>query len=142
MKIYIGSDHAGYELKHYLMGKFKEGEFVDLGYFDYNPKDDYPSVAHELAKEVLADEGAMGVLICGSGLGMAMAANRHHGIRAADCVYTKMAQTARQHNNANVLCLGARLLSQGKALRILKKFMETKFEGARHQIRVEGIDSF
>ena len=140
MKIYIGSDHGGFELKHYLMAKFKEGEFIDLGNFDYDKKDDYPAVAHLVAEAVLEDTGAWGILICSSGLGMSMAANRHLGIRAAVCLSVKMAKLSRQHNNANILCLGGKIISKGKSLRILKKFVKTKFESGRHQRRVEEIE--
>ena len=140
MKLYIGSDHGGLELKHYLMGKFKEGEFIDLGHFDYDKKDDYPEIAHQAAEAILEDAGTLGILICSSGLGMSMAANRHPGIRAAVCLSTKMAKLSRQHNNANILCLGGKFINKGRALRILNKFVKTKFEGGRHQRRVEGIE--
>jgi len=141
MKIYIGSDHAGYELKHYLMSKYSSGDFEDLGYKEKDEKDDYPGIAHTLAEKITGNPDALGVLICGSGIGVSMAANRHRGIRAALCCNVKMAKMAREHNHANILCLGGRITGSGKAYKILKKFVKTKTEGGRHKKRVEQIES-
>ncbi len=140
MKIYIGSDHAGYELKHYLMDNFKDAEFHDIGFIEFNKDDDYPKIAHDLSNRVLSEKG-LGILICGTGLGMCMGANRHKGIRAANCLTPEMAELTRKHNNANILCLSARLIKKEDTLEILKTFLETEFEGSRHEKRVEMLDN-
>ena len=121
------------------MDNFKDVEFKDVGYLELNKDDDYPSVAHDLSNKVLTENG-IGVLICGTGLGMCMAANRHKGIRGANCLTSEMATMARKHNNANILCLSARLLKQEDTLEILKTFLNTEFEGGRHERRVELLD--
>lgn len=138
--IHIGSDHAGFDLKNFLIK-----ELAPLG---YDMKDhgcvsrescDYPLVAHPLCKAVLAG-GSPGILICGTGLGMSMAANRHPGIRAALCTHEIMARMARRHNNANVLCLGARIIGQELACAIVAAFLESCFEGGRHERRTQQIE--
>ena len=140
MKIYIGSDHGGYELKHYLMEKFKDVEFKDLGHLENDSTDDYPEIAHQVAEAVSRDKDSLGVLICGSGLGMSMAANKHQGIRAAAVNTPELAKLARQHNNANVLTIGGRIIGRSKAAKIFKTFISTGFDGGRHQERVNNID--
>lgn len=138
-QIAIASDHAGFGLK-----KILKKELVALGYRveDLGTHSaesvDYPDYALQLATWVVAEKGR-GVLICGSGIGMSIAANRVKGVRAALCVTTEMADLARKHNDANVLCLGARLTSSEAAKEILKIFLNTPFEGGRHQTRVEKL---
>lgn len=139
-KILVGSDHAGFELKQFL-----ERELETLGWsiqdFGTNSKEscDYAKVAHPLCEAVLS-EGAPGILICGTGLGMSIAANRHARIRAAKCDLELEARLARRHNDANVLCLGARMIGSELALAITVAFLDSGFEGGRHQRRIEQIE--
>jgi ribose 5-phosphate isomerase B len=141
-RIIIGSDHAGFALKVVLVPFLtKVGHTVtDLGPNDTTSVD-YPDYAKAVCRQVLADPGAFGILICGTGLGMSMAANRMPGIRAAVCVNEYLARMARRHNNANVLCLGERVVGQGLASSIVEVFLATAFEGGRHQRRVDGIEA-
>lgn len=138
--IHIGSDHAGFELKNFLAS-----QLAPLGYevkdhgCDSAASCDYPHIAHPLCKAVLTDN-SMGILICGTGLGMSMAANRHPGIRAALCTHEIMARMARLHNNANVLCLGARITGPDLARAIVVAFLDSSFEGGRHERRVRQIE--
>jgi len=138
--IYIASDHAGFILKEYLRLWLEEKgwKVEDLGP-DSCDSTDYPEYAHKLCKSVLAT-GHKGILICGSGIGMSMAANRHKGIRAALCTHEFHAVVCRQHNNANVLCLGERVTAPGLAAVLVELFLSTEFEGGRHQHRVEKIE--
>lgn len=140
MKIAIAADHAGFELKSILLPfLIQQGiSFEDLGTYSLDSMD-YPDVAHPLADKVESGEAELGILICGSANGVAMAANKHQGIRAAICWKTEIAALARQHNNANVLCLPARFISSDEAFEITKIFLQTNFEGGRHQRRVEKI---
>lgn len=135
--IYIGSDHAGFELKACLCEHLqKQGQqVVDLGP-DQPIRTDYPDSAKKVCEQVLADPQALGILICGSGLGMSMAANRYPAIRAALCSLEYHARLSRLHNNANVLCLGERVTGQGLALDIVDVFLNTDFEGGRHAERL------
>lgn len=137
-KIYIAADHAGFELKAHLISHFPELKIEDLGTFD-SSRVDYPDYADRVAQKIVADPSAMGILVCGSGQGVAMRANRYSGIRAALCWNEEVAEVARAHNDANVLCLGARFISAPLAESILKKFLNTQFEGGRHQGRVEKL---
>ena len=138
-KLYIASDHAGVELKDFLLKQsvFSNYEVTDLG---PNSSDsvDYPDYAHPLAESVVANQG-LGILICGSGNGVCMTANKHKDIRAGLAWTEEIAILTKQHNNANVLCIPARFVSQEKALSIIEAYLETKFEGGRHQRRVEKI---
>ena len=140
--IFIASDHAGVNLKSQLSAHLiAAGHTVqDMG---THSKDscDYPAYAEKVCAAVLADESALGILICGSGIGMSMAANRIPGIRAALCVNEYLARMTRLHNDANVLCLGERVIGQGLAASIVDAFMDTAFEGGRHQRRVDLIES-
>lgn len=142
MIIYIGSDHAGVALKSLLCNKLKDqGHDVhDLGPADTQSVD-YPHYAQKVAKSVLAMPNAIGVVICGSGIGVSISANRFKEIRCALCHDTVTARLARQHNNANMLALGARLLSFEQAQEILEVFLATEFEGGRHERRVLMIDN-
>ena len=140
MKIAIAADHAGFELKTILLPFLTQQgiSFEDLGTYSLDSMD-YPDVAHPLADKVESGEAEFGILICGSANGVAMAANKHQGIRAAICWKTEIAALARQHNNANVLCLPARFISSEEAFEITNIFLQTEFEGGRHQRRVEKI---
>lgn len=140
-RIPIASDHAGFEMKEKLATTLRELGFdvEDLG--THSPAStDYPDYAHPLASKVESGEVQRGVLLCGTGNGMAYAANRHHGVRAALAWSPDIAKLAREHNNANVLVLPARFLSEEDGVAILKSFLETPFEGGRHTRRVEKID--
>jgi len=139
--IVLASDHAGVDLKAEV-GRLLDRRGED--YRDLGPADtasvDYPDYAHELALEILAGRAERGVLICGTGIGMSMTANRHAGIRAALCHDAYTAEMARRHNNANVLCMGARVLGGGVAEQIVEVFLDTPFAGGRHERRVGKIE--
>ena len=139
-KIFISSDHAGFNLKEtiklYLIKR--KLNFQDLGPMD-NSKVDYPDFAHKVAKKVKINKSHMGILICGSGTGMNIAANKHKNIRAAQCFNLKSTKLSRLHNDANIITLGSRLISKKNALRFISIFLNTKFEGGRHIKRVKKI---
>jgi len=141
MKYFIGTDHAGFEIKPFVIEYLqKKGiEVEDLGTYS-NQSVDYPDFAHKVAEAVLANPGTKGILICGSGIGMSLAANKHKGIRAALCHDYYTAKMARLHNDANILCFGARIVGLGIVESILDAWLETEFEGGRHLRRVEKID--
>jgi len=141
MKFYVATDHAGIDLKDYTVEllQAKGHEVVDLGPFS-KERVDYPDYAHKVAKVVLAEPTAQGVLICGSGIGMSMAANRHAGIRAALCHDAYTATVARGHNDANVLCFGERIVGKGVAESIIDAWIAGSFDGGRHCGRVEKIE--
>ena len=139
-KIIIGADHAGFELKEQLKQYLsKKGhELTDEG--TYSPASvDYPDFAHAVAKKVEAGESLTGILICGSANGVAITANKHAGIRAAICWSDEIARLARQHNNANIICIPARFVSGELAETMTDTFLSTEFEGGRHQLRVDKI---
>lgn len=141
--IYIGSDHAGFDLKQKIRTHLeKRGEkVVDLGVFAAEPPADYPDIAHEVAEKVRENHGARGILVCGTGIGMCMAANKISGIRAATCESEKTVEMSRKHNDANVLCLGGRVLQGKIVFQMVDVFMDTKFENEeRHVRRVGKID--
>jgi ribose 5-phosphate isomerase B len=139
--IAIASDHAGVELKAALSKVIDAcgGNVLDLGPADTTSVD-YPDFAHRVAEVVASGEADMGVLICGTGIGMSLSANRHPGVRAALCHDAFTAEMARRHNDANVLCVGARVTGPGVAEQILRIFLDTPFEGGRHRRRVEKIE--
>lgn len=141
MKIAIASDHGGFELKDYLVHYIREGggEIEDLGTFGTESVD-YPDYAKKVCEKILNNEADCGVLVCGSGLGMSMAANRYKGIRAAVVSEPLSAELSRRHNNSNVLCLGGRLIGKEMAKEILKVFLHTSFEGGRHERRINKLD--
>lgn len=140
MKIYIGSDHAGVELKALIKEHFADRfEFVDAGTFTQESVD-YPDFAHVVAQNVLNDEQGRGILICGTGNGMAITANKHAGIRAALCWAPEIAALAKQHNNANIIVLPARFIPAQVALDTLEAFFNADFEGGRHQRRIDKIN--
>jgi len=140
MKIAIGCDHAGLDLKNALVGALlKRSDAVeDVGTKTYDSVD-YPDYALAVAEAVAAGRAQLGVLVCGTGIGMSIAANKHHGIRAAVCTTEFEARMARQHNDANVLCLGQRVVGVGVATAALEVFLQTEFEGGRHARRVQKI---
>ncbi len=139
-KIYISSDHAGYILKEQIKKKFnKKYIFQDLGTDNENKSVNYPDFAHKLCKQVSNNSKNMGILVCGSGMGMSMAANRHKKIRAAVCYSVKNTKLSRLHNNANIITLGSRLTKKKTAFKCIEAFMKTKFEGGRHKKRVKKI---
>jgi ribose 5-phosphate isomerase B len=140
MKIAIGGDHAGFEYKQQLIKALTEAghEIKDFGPFS-DSSVDYPDFAHPLALSVERGENELGILICGSGNGVAITANKHQGIRAALCWTEELGALARQHNNANVLCLPARFVSLELATAITHRFIKTPFEGGRHENRVNKI---
>ena len=138
--IYIASDHAGYNLKVDILKKFsKKLNISDLGPNNSNKSVNYPDYAHKLCKKVIKKNSNIGILVCGSGIGMSMAANRHKKIRAALCYSVKNTKLSRLHNNANIITLGARLTKKNTAFKCIEAFMNTKFEGGRHQKRVNKI---
>lgn len=139
MKIFIASDHAGYDLKEFLKSTLSNCDVVDLG-CDSNDSVNYPDFAHKISQEVLKETTYKGILICGSGIGMSITANRYKGIRAALCFNEELAKLSRQHNNANILVLGARFIDQEQAKNIVNTWLQTEFEGGRHEKRVELID--
>ena len=141
VKIAAGADHAGYALKQELIARLRAAghDVVDLG-TSSEESVDYPVFAHAVAAKVAAGEAERGLLICGSGIGMCMAANRHPGVRAALCHDAFTAEYARRHNNANVLCVGSRTTGPGVGVQILDIFLATPFEGGRHERRVAKID--
>ena len=141
MKFYIGTDHAGIELKNWTVEllKSKGYEVHDFGPFSTD-RVDYPDYAHKVATAVLEDKNSQGILICGSGIGMSMAANRHDGIRAALCHDAYTAMVARGHNDANVLCFGERIVGKGVAESIIDAWLSHGFDGGRHCGRVEKIE--
>jgi len=143
MKYFIGTDHAGFEVKPFVIEYLqKKGiEVEDLGCFSKESVD-YPDFAHTVAKAVLENPGSKGILICGSGIGMSLAANKHKGIRAALCHDYYTAKMSRLHNDANILCFGARIVGLGEIESILEAWLNTEFEGGRHKRRVEKIDNF
>jgi len=142
MKIAIGSDHAGYEYKQGIISYLKENghEVIDFG-TDSNKSVDYPEFIYPVARAVASGNAERGIVLGGSGNGEAMVANRVKGIRCALCLNNEMARLARAHNNANIISLGQRLISFETALAIVKIWLETPFDGGRHQRRIDQIDS-
>ena len=141
LNIAIGSDHGGFELKQVVIS-FLEKEnynFKDFGVYD-NVSVDYPVIAKEVANQVASGNYQRGILICGSGLGVAIAANKVRGIRAVTCHDTYCARMSRLHNDANILTMGSRVIGAGLANDIVKIWLETGFEGGRHQFRVDMIE--
>ncbi len=140
MKVFIGADHAGFELKEKIRKLLADQgiEVADEGTHSAESVD-YPDYARKVAEAVAGNGTQRGILVCGSGIGMAMAANKVHGIRAAHVTSEQEARMSREHNDANVLTLGARVLDEATALRIVQTFLNTQFEGGRHQRRVDKI---
>ena len=141
MKLCIGSDHAGYELKSILIEYLEtlNHEVKDFGPFS-DERVDYPDYAHKLVQSILINDTELGILICGSGNGISMSANKHKNIRAALCWNKEIAVLARNHNDANIVSLPARFISQKEAKSIVDAFLNSEFEGGRHQNRVNKIN--
>ena len=139
-KIFISSDHAGFKLKEIIKTHLDK---KNLKYTDFGPSTDdrvdYPDYAHKVAKKVSINRSHIGILVCGSGTGMNMAANKHKNIRAAQCFNKKSTKLSRLHNDANIITLGSRLLSKKNALNFVSIFLETKFAGGRHTKRIKKI---
>jgi ribose 5-phosphate isomerase B len=142
IKIAVGSDHAGFDLKKDLLVYLSEKGYSleDMG---PNSSDsvDYPDFAHKVASSVETKTCDLGILICGSGNGVCITANKHHGVRAALAWEPELASLARQHNNANVICIPARFVSQEKAFQIVDAYLDSAFEGGRHENRVNKIET-
>tara|TARA_B100000676_G_scaffold284140_1_gene311534 strand:+ start:668 stop:1102 length:435 start_codon:yes stop_codon:yes gene_type:complete len=142
MRIAIGCDHAGYEMKEKILVKYDKINFIDCGTFSVDSVD-YPDFGHKVGMCVLdkSDQRCnFGIIICGSGIGISIAANKLNGIRAALCHTSEHAKLSRQHNDANVLALGARLTEEIEIFSIIDTFLETDFEGGRHQQRINKIE--
>jgi len=139
-KIFLSSDHAGYKLKESIKLHLdkKKIRYTDLGPFN-SDKVDYPDYAHKVAKKVKTNINHIGILICGSGIGMNITANRHKNIRAAQCFDLKSTKLSRLHNDANIITLGSRILTNKNAVSFVNVFLNTKFEGGRHTKRIRKI---
>jgi len=140
MKVSIGSDHAGFEYKTYIVNVLKKNKipFTDRGTHNIDSVD-YPDFAHPVALDVESGEADLGILVCGSGNGVCITANKHAGIRAALCWTSELAKLARNHNNANVLCVPARYISKKMTGNIVNTFLNSTFDGGRHATRVNKI---
>ena len=136
-KVVIGCDHGGLELKNDIIKHLagRDIEAVDVGTYT-NESCNYPDYARALCQRIQRGEFELGILVCGTGIGMSMAANKHNGIRAACCSDTFSARMTRMHNNANVLCLGGRVVGAGLACDMVDLFVDTEYEGGRHDLRV------
>lgn len=142
MNIIIGSDHAGFDLKEVcrsFLEQLAEYTIQDAGVYNRDSCD-YPTVAHRVSSAVSGGEFDRGILICGTGIGMSMVANRHKGVRAALCHNLYTARLSRAHNDANLLCMGGRVIGEGIALEMMELFLKTPFEGGRHKRRVDLIE--
>jgi ribose 5-phosphate isomerase B len=138
--IAIGSDHAGFDLKEFIKEKFeKEINWTDMGPSSAD-RVDYPDYAHQVAESVSNNTVDLGILICGSGNGVCMTANKHEGVRAGLAWEAELASLAREHNNANVICLPARFITEDKAVEIVRAYVNAEFEGGRHETRVQKIE--
>ena len=143
MKIAIGCDHGGLEHKNAIVQHLKNRGFEvkDSGIYE-NHAVDYPDIAVKVCADITSGECQLGILVCGTGIGMSMAANKYKGIRAACCADTFSARMTRMHNDANVLCLGGRVVGAGLALDMVELFLNTEYEGGRHQKRVDMVNEF
>lgn len=141
MKIFIGTDHAGFNIKNEVIKMLEnlDCKVTDLG-CKSNDRVDYPDFGHKVAKAVLENKGSFGVVICGTGIGISVSANKHKGIRAALCHDAYTASMARAHNNANILAFGERVVGIGVIESMLEAFLKTPFEGGRHENRVKKIE--
>lgn len=140
IKLAIGSDHAGFELKEHLKNYLSDKvELLDMGCFDTN-RVDYPLIAKKVAQKVASKEAEKGIIVCGSGLGVCITANKTKGIRAVTCSEPISARLSRQHNDANILTLGGRLIGSVMAEEIVDVWLSTEFEGERHQKRIDMIE--
>lgn len=140
MKVALGCDHGGFNIKSAVIDYLKESEieFKDFGCYDENSVD-YPVYAYKVAKAVADGDYELGILCCGTGIGISMAANKVDGIRAAVCTDEFMAEMTRRHNNANIICMGGRVIDEQKAVKLADIFLNTEYEGGRHSRRVDMI---
>ena len=141
MVIAIGCDHAGYELKEKVKARMAAAghEMIDVG-TNSTESVDYPAYGHAVGRSVAAGEAERGIAICGSGIGISIACNKVPGIRAALCTSVEMAEMCRRHNNANVICMGARMISEELAYAMIDTWMTTEFEGGKHERRINELD--
>ncbi|QHX35599.1 ribose-5-phosphate isomerase B [Spiroplasma sp. TIUS-1] len=143
MKVYIGNDHTAVEMKKFLKAHLEKNniEVIDLGNTD-GKSSNYAEYGIALGKAVAKDKGSLGIAICGSGIGISIGANKVHGVRAALVYEIQSAHLARQHNDANVIALGARFIANEKAAEIVDEFLNTKFEGGRHEDRIKVLNEY
>ena len=139
MNISIGNDHAGVDYKNYIIENLNDKHDIKNHGTDAESSVDYPDFAHPVSSDVDNQISELGILICGSGNGVAMTANKYKNVRAALCWNEELAVLAKQHNNANIVCIPARFISKEEALQIVKSFIQTGFEGGRHERRVNKI---
>ncbi len=142
LKVVIGSDHGGFNYKEVIIDYLKSNniEVFDVG--TYNKEScDYPIIAREVTNKIISGEYNRGILVCGTGIGMSIAANKVHDIRASLCGDTYSARMTRQHNNSNILCLGERVIGENLMLDIVEIWLKTEFEGGRHQRRIDMLDT-
>lgn len=137
----IASDHGGFEMKQFLIGKLEQSGYEVMDYGTHsNESVDYPDMIHPLAKAIEKGQYPLGIILCGSGNGAQMTANHHHNVRAALCWNVEIARLARQHNNANIIALPGRFVSNEMAWEMVDTFLNTSFEGGRHERRIEKIE--
>ena len=139
MNISIGNDHAGVDYKNYIIENLNDKHDIKNHGTDAESSVDYPDFAHPVSSDIDNQKSDLGILICGSGNGVAMTANKYKNVRAALCWNEELAVLAKQHNNANIVCIPARFISKEEALQIVKSFIQTGFEGGRHERRVNKI---
>ena len=140
MKIAIAADHGGFELKEALKAHYKALDFIDLGTYSADSVD-YPDYGRKMAQTVLGKKADLGILICGTGIGISIAANRYKGIRAALLYSTEAAQLAKAHNNANIIVFGGRTMAVDDVIKRIDTFLQTSYEGGRHQRRLDKLDN-
>ncbi|GIW66347.1 MAG: ribose 5-phosphate isomerase B [Candidatus Parcubacteria bacterium] len=143
--IYLASDHRGFKLKELIKNRFKKNnfKFKDLGYFQYQPDDDYPLIAVKLAKNILKNKVNRGIILCGSGVGVCIAVNRFKGIRGASSDNYKIIKKAREDDNINILCLPADFIDEKKAWLLIKTFLKTKFKNKEKYLRrIKQLDNY
>jgi len=139
MKIAIAADHGGFELKEALKQHYSGLDLLDLGTYSADSVD-YPDYAQKVVQAILSEQADLGILICGTGVGISIAANRHKGIRAALLYSTEVARLAKAHNNANILVFGGRTMAVDDVIKRIDTFMQTEYEGGRHQRRLDKLD--
>lgn len=139
MKIAVAADHGGFELKNKIIEHFKHLDMLDLGTYSADSVD-YPDYAKKMVKAILSNQADLGILICGTGVGISIAANRYHGIRAALIYNNEVAKLAKQHNNANILVFGGRTMKEDDVIADIETFLAESFEGGRHQKRLDKIE--
>lgn len=140
MKIAIAADHGGFELKEALKAHYKALDFIDLGTYSADSVD-YPDYGRKMAQTVLGKKADLGILICGTGIGISIAANRYKGIRAALLYSIEAAQLAKAHNNANIIVFGGRTMAVDDVIKRIDTFLQTSYEGGRHQRRLDKLDN-